>query len=306
MLPAFVRHVVRATPALVLLSMLCAAVPKAHAKDAVEECLSASENGQKLRQKASLREARAKFQACSEALCPSIVQRNCTTWLSEVTALLPTVTLSAKSPEGKDLVDVTVSLDGKPLQARLDGKAIQVDPGVHIFRFELDGESPLEERVVLNEGDKGRNVVVQFGKKKELSPPVVVAATRPFPLGPVLLGSLGLAAVATGAVLFGTGSADYPSECDRTTIVCTTTAPIEAQKELADRATSADNRMRVGLWTMIGGGAVTLGAIAWLVVDRAVAQSGSAERQASWSQQKAQPRFIPLLGLGSAGIRYSF
>ncbi|WP_438007477.1 hypothetical protein WME89_01340 [Sorangium sp. So ce321] len=129
----------------------------AHAGDA-EACFTASEEGQRLRDEGRLREARARFISCGSAACPALVRSDCAGWLSDVAARLPTLILSAEDEQGQDVADVQVTADGAPLAARLDGKAVEVDPGEHVLRFERAGSAPVALRLVVREGEKLRRV----------------------------------------------------------------------------------------------------------------------------------------------------
>jgi hypothetical protein len=231
------------------------AVEKAGEKIIGEKaCFEAAESGQKLRKSAKLKEADDKFQVCAQSTCPGVVTQDCTKWHTEVTALLPTVALSAKGSDGKDLIDVRVALDGDQLTARLDGKAITVNPGVHEFRFEVEGETPIVERVVLNEGEKARRVSVRFGRK-------YVEEGKSFPVAAVVLGGVGVAALGVGIGVYAKGSSDYPGDCDRNTRKCGDPANLTAGQ-------NADNLMIAGMWTAIAGGAILAGGIAWFIIDR--------------------------------------
>ncbi|MGK3989380.1 hypothetical protein WME99_40415 [Sorangium sp. So ce136] len=130
---------------------------RAHAGDA-EACFTASEEGQRLRDEGQLREARARFISCGSAACPALVRSDCAGWLSDVTARLPTLILSAEDEQGQDVADVQVTVDGAPLAARLDGKAVEVDPGEHVLRFERAGSAPVALRLVVREGEKLRRI----------------------------------------------------------------------------------------------------------------------------------------------------
>ena len=129
----------------------------ARAGDA-EACFTASEEGQRLRDEGRLREARARFISCGSAACPALVRSDCAGWLSDVTARVPTLILSAEDEQGQDVADVQVTVDGAPLTARLDGKAVEVDPGEHVLRFERAGSAPVALRLVVREGEKLRRV----------------------------------------------------------------------------------------------------------------------------------------------------
>ncbi|WP_437507577.1 hypothetical protein [Sorangium sp. So ce1099] len=130
---------------------------RAHAGDA-EACFTASEEGQRLRDEGRLREARARFISCGSAACPALVRSDCAGWLSDVTARVPTLILSAEDEQGQDVADVQVTVDGAPLAARLDGKAVEVDPGEHVLHFERAGSAPVALRLVVREGEKLRRV----------------------------------------------------------------------------------------------------------------------------------------------------
>ncbi|XXY44985.1 hypothetical protein WME91_33795 [Sorangium sp. So ce269] len=129
----------------------------ARAGDA-EACFTASEEGQRLRDEGRLREARARFISCGGAACPALVRSDCAGWLSDVTARVPTLILSAEDEQGQDVADVQVTVDGAPLTARLDGKAVEVDPGEHVLRFERAGSAPVALQLVVREGEKLRRV----------------------------------------------------------------------------------------------------------------------------------------------------
>ncbi|WP_437654595.1 hypothetical protein [Sorangium sp. So ce1182] len=143
--------------ALAASALACLLPARAHAGDA-EACFTASEEGQRLRDEGRLREARARFISCGSAACPALVRSDCAGWLSDVAARLPTLILSAADEQGQDVADVQVTVDGAPLAARLDGKAVEVDPGERVLRFERAGSAPVALRLVVREGEKLRRV----------------------------------------------------------------------------------------------------------------------------------------------------
>ena len=70
--------------------------------------------------------------------------------------------LAARGPNGRNVVGVSVTVDGGLVVEALDGKALEVDPGLHKFVFEMSGSKPIEQEVVIREREKGRAVMVQF------------------------------------------------------------------------------------------------------------------------------------------------
>jgi hypothetical protein len=143
-----------------LATVLVAAAPAR--ADVKGECVNASTKGQSLRDGAKLRDAREQFVQCARDACPAIVKKACADWLAEVDARLPTVVFRAQLADGSDAVGARLSLDGAPLGHGLDGAAIAIDPGEHTLRFERDGAAPVDQRVVVVEGEKGRVVTGRF------------------------------------------------------------------------------------------------------------------------------------------------
>jgi hypothetical protein len=103
-------------------------------------------------------------------------------------------------------------MDGTELTRALDGKAIELDPGPHTFRFELDPYPAVEQRLVLREGEHERSVAVRFVNEKpapeQPAPPappanaMSVPAQRPIPWVTYALGGVTLAAIGS-ATTFG-------------------------------------------------------------------------------------------------------
>lgn len=130
-------------------------------------CVAASEKAQQLRNAGKLSEARDQLAICGRAECPKLVQQDCAQWMSEVLAVLPSVVPGAKDRRGRDIIDVKVSVDGKVVTETLDGKPLAVDPGVHVFKFETKDASPIEEKVVVRQGEKNRILTVTFAIGEE-------------------------------------------------------------------------------------------------------------------------------------------
>jgi hypothetical protein len=192
---------------------LLAAASSARA-DEKQVCALASEDAQQLRTEGRPKEARERLLVCVRDACPQIVRKDCTLWLAEVTAALPSVVVGARDAQGQDIVNVRVTLDGKPFTDKVDGKAIAVNPGVHTFHYEMDGAPPVEERVVIREGEKNRELVVTFKTPvPTVAPPQVPAkvpgSAEPLPPpaashGPPVLTYVfgGLAVVAAGGYAY--------------------------------------------------------------------------------------------------------
>ncbi|MFO0667275.1 MAG: hypothetical protein U0174_25215 [Polyangiaceae bacterium] len=286
-----------------------------------EACLNSSEQGQKLRQQGKLQDAQKQFQICAQRECPGVVQRDCTQWLQEVSSALPTVTLSVQDEKGRDVIDVQVSIDGKNILSKLDGKTIPVDPGVHTFKFEVEGKAPIEERVLISEGDKAKKVSVAWkpttgsgtgtgtgtgsgtgtGTGTGTGDTPAEPSSSGHTIYPWFLVGGGAVAGVVGAVLYFGGMSDFPSECVRgDDKSCKTDGLSESERTaLLDRAKSADNRWTAGLPIMIGGGVLIAAGLTWFFLE----PSGHKKKP---TPPPSGATLRPSLGFGYAGISGTF
>lgn len=159
---------------------LAATSSPAHA-DEKRACVAASDEAQKLRDERKLVKAREQMLLCARDACPSVIRKDCSQWLTEVEASLPSVTLSARDSGGHDIAAAHVTLDGAVLTDKLDGKAIFVDPGPHTFKFEVEGKPAVEQQTVVREGERNRAVTAQFsgGEAVPVAAPPVHDNTPP-------------------------------------------------------------------------------------------------------------------------------
>jgi hypothetical protein len=179
-------------------------------------CVRAAEDAQSLRSAHRLRAAFKHLLVCSQSNCPSVVRKDCSYWLTEVEKLVPSVTVQAVDKDGRDLTDVSVSMDGEPLVSRLDGLAVPVDPGVRTFRFEHVGSTPIEQKIVIREGQKGRPIRIMFDPRPPPPPPRPVPAERRYrvPAASVVFGAVGTLALGSFAYFGITGRADAAELAD--------------------------------------------------------------------------------------------
>jgi hypothetical protein len=197
--------------------VLCAAllVPvAAHADDAKRRCVAASTEGQALRDGTKLTQARDRFLACARDECPAVVRKYCAEWLGDVEKKLPTVVLRVQTADGADARGARVTVDGKSVA--LDGSAIPIDPGDHAVHAEVEGAPAIDQQVLVAEGEKDRLVTLRFAAPAVASTPAppstppapVEHAERPFPVVPVVLAGVGVAAMATSVVFWRAASSD--------------------------------------------------------------------------------------------------
>ena len=144
-------------------------------------CLAKHRESQIARQAGRLIAAHESLLVCSRETCPTEIRTDCGGWLQDVAQLTPSIILSARTTQGDESA-VHVTMDGQLFTGRLDGKAVDVDPGEHVFRFELAPHDPVEQKVIVRESEKGRIISVQLGKKDAPALPVEPArVTAPMP-----------------------------------------------------------------------------------------------------------------------------
>jgi hypothetical protein len=134
-----------------------------HGDVTATECIARSESAIQLREEHRLREASAQLALCAAPRCPALIRTECEKNLSQVTAAIPTVVFEARDRDGNDLVEVSVSVDGRPLLDHLDGAAVPLDPGARTFRFEWKGQAAVEKTLVLAEAEKERHFKIVLG-----------------------------------------------------------------------------------------------------------------------------------------------
>jgi hypothetical protein len=168
----------RVRPRLSAVALLAAAGVSQRAAAAADErtdekqaCASAAEEAEQLRTDGRLLAAREHLLRCSRPACPTAVRSDCAGWMTEVAAAIPTVVLAVRDARGQDVLGALASVDGVSIAQGLDGKALEVDPGVHTFRFESGGAA-VEQVVLVREGEKSRTITATLDRGS-------VAATAP-------------------------------------------------------------------------------------------------------------------------------
>jgi len=160
-------------PALLAFLLAGLGAGDARATDDKEVCVRAVEHAQNVRLDGKLREAREGFMTCARAVCPDAIRQDCTRWITEVDASLPSVVFEGVWADGRDVTGMTVWLDGKSLAGAEPGRAVALDPGEHTFRFDVSGAASIETRNVVREGEKNRILRVTFTPNAPSEPTVV-------------------------------------------------------------------------------------------------------------------------------------
>jgi hypothetical protein len=185
----------RFVAACVAAASLCAA--PARAGGVCDDAFSAAPD---LVKRGQLRAARDALMRCSSEGCPEAMRAICSEDLRQIEPRLPTVVFVAKGAGGADFVDVRVLEGGRLVQERPDGRGVEVDPGVHTFRFERPNDAPIDVQVLVREGEKARQVVATWPAPHEaVAPPPASGAVRPVPWTVYASGAVALVATASFA-----------------------------------------------------------------------------------------------------------
>jgi hypothetical protein len=216
-------------------------------------CVEAHTQSQELRQDAKLLETRAALLSCSAATCPGAIRLDCSRWLEEVQAQIPSVGFRATAA-GQERVDVQVFIDGKLVLERLRGKALELNPGVYQLR--LVPAAPLEaveQQLVMSEGDRFRVLSVELRAPEAPAPEPVevpIVMERPVPTSVYIFAGIGTAAAISGAV-WGLSSWTAMDELEAT---CAPGCPEKTVDVARQRALISDISWGVSAATFITAG----------------------------------------------------
>ena len=177
-----------------------------------EDCMRAYQSAQRQRMQSKLLEARADLLTCAQDTCPAALRKDCVGWLAEVERTIPAIAVQVRGADGCDRPTATTWIDGSVVARAAEGRPIEMNPGPHSVRAEVDGVM-VEQTVVVTAGDQRRIVVLS---------PAAVAATcgvagspspvkvegpaapptreggRPVPALAYVLGGVGLAGIGVG------------------------------------------------------------------------------------------------------------
>jgi hypothetical protein len=142
-----------------------------------DQCVDANTLGQSLKLDGKLVAAREQFVTCSDPHCPGLIRDDCARRLRDLDRVQPTIIFQVVGAAADVAGTVQVSVDGRPLADRLDGAALNVDPGEHTFEFMAAGGAPVTRRLTIKEGEKDRREPIVLGAP--------IASVAPTPAAPV-------------------------------------------------------------------------------------------------------------------------
>jgi hypothetical protein len=212
------------------------------APDDREQCASSAEDAQKLRDEGKYRRAREQMLVCARDVCPGPIKSDCGKWLTELDRDAPTVVFGARDSKGADVFDVKVSMDGSPIQEKLDGKPVLVDSGEHTFRFESKDGSVKEEKVLLRAAEKARPIIATFGTGGTPPPPPPPGGGEGSIVPAIVVGGIGVIALGSFAI-FGIGGKNDVDDLQK----CKPTCPEKDVDSARTKLIIADISLGVGI-----------------------------------------------------------
>ena len=219
-----------------------------------KECVDAYHASQELRLDQKIRAARDKATVCAQEACPNAVRAGCTKWLTELAENQPSLAITARGPDGADVTDVVVEVDGTKVADSLTGRPIELDPGKHQLRFKHRDLVSTQE-VLVTEGIKNRPVEVRFGAATTESPAAPAEEQRGAPVAAFVIGGIGLVSLGVFAGLAAAGRGEVDDLRDTCAPGCAT-----------EDVDSAKTKILLGD-VFLATGAVAVGVSAvWLIV----------------------------------------
>ena len=108
---------------------------RAEQHDANKICVDSFNTAKERRESGHLIEAREFLSKCARKTCTDFLQQECTTLYTQLEADVPTVVPVVTDDTGAPHALAEVRMDGELLTSKIDGHALQVDPGKHEFSF---------------------------------------------------------------------------------------------------------------------------------------------------------------------------
>lgn len=280
----------RARPAVFALfvvpAILAVAAPAARA-DEKKVCVDAYLAAQSRRSEQKPLAARAQLRTCARSECAALMRgqmvKDCTSWLAEADASIPTVVFTATDASGAGVQDAQVAVDGTVVAQSLDGRAVEVEPGSHSFTFTTKAGVTATQSAVITEGTKNQAVRVTLGGSAGATPtatpgPATTEASATNPADTTTSSGgwsgrkwLGVGLFGAGAVAAGVGGVLGLMAKSQFN-----TASGESGQARVNDSASAVSSGNVATIVVVAGGVVAAaGVVVWLTAPSASTQVGT-------------------------------
>jgi PEGA domain len=189
---------VRLAPLFVSLALVASFSRAARAAEP-ETCSVAYARGQEERLAGRLFNARAAFQQCASAGCSTSLASDCSRWVSEVEADLPTIRVAIHDEHGAAVATSKLFIDGIATPLAALSAPIVLEAGPHELRVEAPGYQPVRLETALRPSDREVAVAVTL---RPPQPPRRDTSADQVPTAAWVLAGVGTAALG-GSIYFG-------------------------------------------------------------------------------------------------------
>jgi hypothetical protein len=196
------------------------------AKKDKEGCALDYAKGKERADAAALREAKELFSRCAKVSCGGFLQQECGHLYTQLGSDIPSVVPFVTDEAGMPRALVEVKMDGVLLTSRLDGHALQVDPGKREFSFETDDGVFATRKIMILQGQHNIPVkaVLPSGRRR--------ASTTALATGD--------SSLRQAAFEVGTGKSRSAEDADTTKSATTSTTLETAAPQVADNDAEVD------------------------------------------------------------------
>lgn len=202
-------------------------------------CTDAHLQAQVARSEGRLLQAAEHLTSCGHESCPGLLRAECAQWLEEVGADVPTLIVTVKNDDGRDLVDYELSVDAARVAATTG--EIRLDPGTHTVRVVAPGYRTRELAIRLRVAEQRRPLELVLERETR-------KAQRPqWPL--FVVGGVAFASLATFTVA-GLSARSSEKELE----ACAPTCATDDVSAVRTRYTVANVALGVGLASLAAGG----------------------------------------------------
>jgi hypothetical protein len=233
------------------------AVQAQEADDDTAACVDAYERAQERLLSGALMEARDRFTLCSSASCPAFIHQDCTRFLEEANAQIPTVSFEVTRGD-RPLATVRILEGERVLYHGATETPIELEPGGRELRFEAPGAEPVTRSLLIERGEKGRIIEVNLPPRVSSLPvleePAPLPAERKIDPAPWVVLGLGATGVGAFALLGSIGL----SEEKRLERSCAPSCGAGELRSVRTKYLFADVALAVGVTGLLAGGYLLL------------------------------------------------
>jgi hypothetical protein len=123
-------------------------------------CTAAFQRAVALEGETKLIQARKEISACVKSRCSTAIKRKCLVRYTRLRKNIPSVIPEVRNGNGSLVRDVEVTMDGEMLTPYTDGRALQINPGLHEFSFS-DEQGVIDKKSIeIAPGQQNRRIVV--------------------------------------------------------------------------------------------------------------------------------------------------